>query len=170
MTYARFQVVLWMVFATLTTGCTKSGVGGACLSVEETALLDFYGELQYSFCIQAHQCRVDFPISDADFEAQFGTTVEECRFLPWVPFVETVRSRTSGGDAGPGSADAGPGSTETDLKYRLIDCGTALARETCAEVVSDVLLQDGNYCGTDVLNGLAPCPANLIGECVRPCR
>lgn len=121
-----------------------------------------YGIVKQVWCTRAHDCRASFALTDAEFDAQFGATANDCLTISSLPFVEAVRS--AAGDA----EDAGL--PETDVYWlRLGNCATGLARASCTDFVGDAVLASGNFCGADVLGGTAPCPENLIAsECGPP--
>lgn len=157
---ARATVRLLVVAAALavatavTAGCEMGGYACDC-AVPNRALA------QQVFCGRAHDCRASYQLSDEAFVTAYGEDLVACFNGPSLAEVDLVMTHA------PTPEPPFVNYDEPEMLFwrLLMNCLTALGRASCDEVASGALLEDGDYCGDDVMQGLAHPPADVGAGC-----
>ncbi len=101
-------------------------------------------------------------LSDDEFTGRYGADFRACYDGPSLAEVDTVMTHAPTPEP-PEPID--PTDPESVFWQLLMNCITAVGRASCEDVASGALLEDGDYCGDDVMQGLAPQPSLGDHEC-----
>ncbi len=144
----------WVVIAA---GCGGGDGGGGSCEIATRGLA------QGVFCRKAHDCRTSFALTDGEFAAIYGEDLVACFDGASLPEVDAVMTHAPSPEPPPFVSYDAP----EMLFWRLLtNCLDAVSRATCEVAASGVLLEDGNYCGDDVMQGVVEAPSDLgNGEC-----